>query len=834
MVKRLALLVFWLAFALGALWFLSRGEQADDLSPRPVVESDPRPRMPSPETFEPVFPAEAPPRPSPPAPALERTTALELSDPEAPAGAVLGITVLDPELQPVVEAEVLVLDGAGGIQRGRTDLAGRAEFAPHASRGSVFLQPPGAQPRREDLDLSTGERRIVLPAGRELTGWVTVDGAAPEQPITLSLESDQALFDVEGLPPKVHQFLLLETGTKRFTALGSTGPKGRFAFRGLDPAWSGALVVAREYALRDPGLAESELRRVRVPGPAENLVVELTRLPRLTGRVVDEHGEPVAARGLIVDCRISRRSGDFAGTAELQGGGRFSLAVETDYVAVSFLVRSPRGGLQVRRTREEIGPKLDVGDLQLLPGIAVGEAEFVVRVQDPSGAPLPAALGMVDSDPRRSSSSTDGGGEIRWKGLPEGPTHVHLWADGHWPVVRAVTLPLTEPLAVALPPCNRLTVRVLDAQGSPAPISELWVTTGEPAAAEALLPNVDNGAFSRFGARVRDGEGQQWHTLEPVSPGHFVLQRLSPAAELRLAVVDRFRRELLNRPQAPLASEERREVTLEVPRSLRSLVVEVRDGSGAPLVGANVRLEDRADPPRSLAGRTDPAGRFEVSGLAADVVHVHAEHGGLVPAPPREVPLEAPLTRLEFTLHAGRAVTVGLFDTIGRPLDTEGAHGDVILSASRPAGPTAWWAQSTGRGKFAFPALPDEALVLTLDLAGNPYTAELPAGATSARFEVPMHGRIEVGLELPPLADGTWYEVRLSRKASDAVLLKRTITSVATDPGSDSVVFPVVPAGEYTLALARGGFGLEARIVSEPKPVRVEQDGLANMTLRAP
>ena len=785
MVRKLAAGLALLALLVAAFWML-RGASWE------AAEVDPsasQPRVQPDSGVAPIEPAD-----TKPIETQSEPVRMAAESPPAPTAAIapaMVIVVLDSELQPLPDVRLMVLDSQDQFRTARTDETGRASFEPRTDRGIVFLMPREAQPLREDIDLSGGERRIVLPAGVELSGWVTVGGTAPAQKISLYLESDQALFDVPENVPKVREFLMLHSGRHAFTAVGATDSRGRFSFRGLDPRWSGEITVPREYLVRHAGIAGSSKRSLRIERPQPGLLIDLEQLPLLRGRVVAESGVESIKKLLSVSCAFYNGAATlYALTTRTDANGRFAFAAEPDFTEVRLVVESPLGDLVQRMTSAKIGDDLDVGDLVLVTKSPTG-LELVIRVQDSEGKPIVAALGRTTLEPNGRFS--DERGEIRWKDQPEGEMEVRLAADGFWPVKKSIIVPAAEMTVITLLPCNELAITIEDEQGAGVSGIELGLSCG----VQNLFPNQegdfqDRKHFSGVGLRENDESGERWQSFRPLHAGQFVVQRIPASLELNLRVIDSLRVELLAQTIPALAPDERRELSLHLERALRTIVVTVCDEQARPLPATQVLIEDPGGPFRKAGGRANASGQFRMEGLSASRVHLSAEHEGYGNTARNDVVLDQPLTEVTLVLRNGRKVAVEVVDVQGHAVDMD-AEWPNGLSAARPGGNAEWSATRIGANRFEFRDLPRDGLDATLRLSGNSYPLPLAPDQTSARIEIPVHGRIEASLAAPSSAPRSPYVLRVARRGSTEPVLTRHVDQAV----ETTLVFPSVSPGEY-------------------------------------
>jgi hypothetical protein len=273
------------------------------------------------------------------------------------------------------------------------------------------IQAPGFAPLHEPIEVEPGNVDVGL---REL------------QPgVGLSV----LVVDEEGSPiPSA------EVRTAGVTA--TSDPRGMAVFSGLPAAPAEIQGTAR-------GHREGKAR-INPPfaAPAR---LELRRATTLTGRLVDEKGEPIPDGSI----QVTQRS--CFSEHKVAGDGRFELDLPSGE-ALELVLRSPKA-LEIRR-REEPGTPgevRDLGDLIARAGLTVSG-----RVVSPQGAPVPGARvwlprtgseGPVLSWARRDLLQvvTDPDGRFQLTGLSPGPTLLRVDAAGFARSHVDLTLPAEPP-----------------------------------------------------------------------------------------------------------------------------------------------------------------------------------------------------------------------------------------------------------------------------------------------------------------------------------------------------------------------------------------------------
>jgi hypothetical protein len=332
--------------------------------------------------------------------------------------------VVDEAGRPVAGAEVRLLpaEGAGGSDRelrsgdavratsdkkgrftiatlpaGRVDLDARAPgYVSTFIRGLTVAPGPGA------FDLG----RVILASGSRLEGWVEdPEGQPVEGAVVRAGKAD----------PTTARLAMAGVAVPDPEAV--TGADGRFEIRGLRPGDTVRLAVSRQgYASRGvPGL--------RVPAE-EPVRVVLSPASRVSGRVVDEAGAPVAMAQVVLRPGGQAITGlAIAGLGRADGEGKFSLEnVEAGRFA---LAASAQGYIPTQKDGIEVVAGADVDGLEVvLRRGAVVEG----TVSTPDGNPLSGV--RVQSFPPPGDDAallavvpetlTDGDGHYHLAGLRTG------------------------------------------------------------------------------------------------------------------------------------------------------------------------------------------------------------------------------------------------------------------------------------------------------------------------------------------------------------------------------------------------------------------------------
>ncbi len=262
------------------------------------------------------------------------------------------------------------------------------------------------------------------------------------------------------------------------TRQGVSGADGSFTVRGLTPGATADVTVQRK------GFVTQTETHVELP-PAAPLRIVLEPSARVSGRVVDDGGEPIAGATVTV------RASDAALPIGLEGrlvvtdaAGTFVVQdLAAGRVAISAMARNY---LSSDALLLDIGARADVQDVELTlrRGATV---EGVVTTS--SGQPATAARVTVRGalTPERmlerevaGSARTDGEGRYRLEGVPGGPQELSASQEGYQGAIRnLVVQPGVNQLDFRLVEGLRVGGLVTDGSGAPvAGASVLLMTSG--------------------------------------------------------------------------------------------------------------------------------------------------------------------------------------------------------------------------------------------------------------------------------------------------------------------------------------------------------------------
>jgi RNA polymerase sigma-70 factor (ECF subfamily) len=545
----------------------------------------------------------------------------------AVADDVLGVHVLARAAFPVSGARLWLWHGEV-LERARTDAAGGAGFTPSDGSGRILVVADGRPASVHELPSLRGVHEIVLPDGASVGGVVRVDGTAPLRPIELSLY-DVAAPDAE-LPARLRAQLAEESVPLDRLAV-RTRADGSFAFTGLAPEWwgrIGARPMSPYGVRRDRGLECADLWTALLPAPRDDLVLELTRLPAVTG-VVRWADDGAPASGASVRFAATLVGGEptpETGVAT-DDAGRFEIGIVPQHARASWLLPEQRVGIAEVRlavsapgaracTRTLRGADLDAsGDVGvvLLERVAARE----VLVVDARGAPVAGAVveGMERSAP------TDARGRARVAASAEQDSFRIAAPDCRVERQSPSGAGTPEdPLRFTVQEGNALDVRVVAEGLAPADLClELIGTRGVFAGNDerAWLPSPLHRAAGCAASRVATVNGAsgmfrvQFELDEQMG---VPLRSLVPDVPVALRVTDRLGQVAIEERVRTPAFGDRRRVDLRIDRPICEVTGTVADERGA-VARASVMLSGAtAWTGKSIA--TDRDGRFAMRVLA--------------------------------------------------------------------------------------------------------------------------------------------------------------------------------------------------------------------------
>jgi len=649
--------------------------------------------------------------------------------PESPTAATaVRIRVLQDDGSPLSGASVVVID-ENPVASPRTGADGYTSVLP-ADRDRTFLVAADGIPTHLDrLAAGVTTHEVTVPAGLTVAGVVRVDGVPAGEGMVLSLVLPAPPAWTAEIPRRVWA-AVATTGHGPRSVRTVTGPGGRFAFAGLPAARLVWLDVP--WGLVD---ASTNDERVAVELPADGLVVDLLRLPRVTGRVVTHDGLPVAAARVTVEYE-----GDFMGMEFIEGedDGTFELLLPAvELKRLDFEVSDAEGLTSLKVDLLDGAPLgRDLGVLELPPARVVR-----LLIVDDGGRPVAGALATYDHevlDPREVKSGPDGGLDVPDAGTPR---KLRIRARGHQ--VRTVTIDpgRAETLRVDLRRSAVLEVELVRPATMPGEVLNVHV------AADGDLLDVpderDDHAYEEFGPeradRASSGAGTTDVWFQALAGATAVVDGIAPGKRFRVRVADALGLVFAER-EFRLDVGERKRLRLVSPGAGRTVRGSVRTAGGAPVAKALVKIT-AADAPVSDSGYvpgvtvwTDDAGQFAVPGVRTDRVCVVARAEGFVPWSRRNHRLAASDEKIEIALERGRTAEVRLVDAAHQPVRNAIIRAEVAGALLWRGGLSFWSAGEGAPGVYSIADLPEGAVEFRVTTAdGETHTFADAAGAPVVR-----------------------------------------------------------------------------------------------------
>jgi len=607
---------------------------------------------------------------------------------DAPANAPVEpdctLVVVDERGDPIVNAAVHLWSGDTLERERTTDAAGRCTFAAAATACELLVCADGWFPWRTRLAHRRGEQRLELPEGAPIDGVLVVDGTPPRRPWTLSLEPATLGDD---LPTQLSERLF-----RREIAASRTGIGGTFAFRGVPADWKGTLELPSAlWLLPESGGTVDVHRSVAVTAGTTGLRVATTQLPTLFAKLVfDDDGSPVVGVDALA---IAWFVGDgtspgFGTTSDREGN-----------VVVG--LHSARPSLYTPWCDPAARPAIERVELDLRgAGIAGHHSVRVTREQIASDEVLVVRVPRANTTHFLAVDETGApiaGARVQANGIsaPTGPDGRGTYA-GTVSDVRAVGAPLhriaavpprapstgraDDPIVFVLPRTGIVRLRVLGANGAPAPdVTVEMHSEEEPfftgGLASWLGKPLGHPATGGHATSMRQPDGTTRHrdcvNFVELENGAADVWSMVPGRTIAFVAFDRLRRELARATCVAPPDGEELAIDIRVPGTARALRGRVVDESGAAIEKAGVRCvpvtEQRE---RGAHARTAADGTFTVPGVySTEALRVTIDAPGFVVLQTEVPPVRDDDGERTFRVERGLAVTVHVVDEDGAAVD---------------------------------------------------------------------------------------------------------------------------------------------------------------------
>lgn len=419
-------------------------------------------------------------------------------------------TVVDEAGRPVIGAEVSLLPAEKGapelashreiVAQTASDPTGRFELETlPASQVDLQVRARGFVPALvRGLAVPPGEKAydlgsVVLASGEIVRGVVEDLQGQPLDAVAITVQKvdpTAARLAWAGSPPQESETV--------------TGADGRFEVRGLRPGEPVDLLVKRQ------GYTSRMVSGLRPP-LEEPVRVVLTPAPQISGRILDEKDDPIAAAQVVL-----RREGGIAGVASTDGEGRFTLeGILLDQLALDV---SAQGYLPVHVDGIDMAAGTDLEGLEIvLPRGAALEGTIYAPDGSPAAGATVRALPAPSGGPFLLSvmpeTRTDGDGRYRLEGLPKAKLSVIAKHTAYQEAVRDLEIREEETrMDLHLREAWEIAGRTVDASGQG--LSGVRVGWIAPDGKEQETLSGSDGSF-RF-----SGVGEGRHRLRAEKPGY--------------------------------------------------------------------------------------------------------------------------------------------------------------------------------------------------------------------------------------------------------------------------------------------------------------------------
>lgn len=698
----------------------------------------------------------------------------------------LTVVVLQGDEEPLTDTVVWIVNASGILGRCVTDIYGTARFAEVPESGGsleVIVMTGWALRCREKVPSSSRLHRIVLSGPVSVVGKVFVNGLAPEESIDLSVRCDGTDGGLAGPPPELATLRGYNGfgGNPIFTI--HTKKTGEFRIDGINERWSGSITPGHGYALKD-GLEE-----VDVPRPQQDLVIELTRTPAITGRLVDHATlQPVsAARGV---CDLFGPTESTTMEVLCNDGGRFRITLPSPSVERAQITFRVDG---IGQCTTLIGPVpdegIELGDLLLNPA---RDIFFQIRKEDGKGlsgatAKVPDATG-AESQP----TGEDGQGVLR--GLPVYTQSIMFRAAGYEPIEHIVGPDqgiIQDPITVTLWRLPSLRVAIKDPTGTS--MSDVNVVVISPDTIPFIgdkgksrdVQQVDIGASLPSNKKLQGGDSTSLRLEYQVDGSGIVfIPAFMPDTAFEVRVEDRASSVLETRIITPNMLNPWCDLEFIIAAPSCELQVIVKDSHGLAVPRTTILRRDGS----ARLAVTNSEGAASIGPLYGPSANLFISKQGFAPTLLNDVALYPPIVRAEVILNAGVTVQLRVHDGSGTPAVIENVrvrYGEVWVGKL---------VASDGHSEIQ--DLPEAPVEIWLLVGGLWLSRQHEVGSTVEDIVIPPFGSVVIQLPHKPAAYET--QLRLVSKERPEIALRKSLES-----GQEHIRFPVVFAGTYEVVANR-------------------------------
>jgi len=730
---------------------------------------------------------------------------------------------------PAAGATVVAAAGDLVVDTQITGADGVAAFSITGGRVELYVGGVTPRPQRFEIEPTSGEQRLELPAGAFVGGTVLLDGQPPSEPIGLILDSEGEDDEWPGIPNRVA--LRLESIDTFFDhRVGQRTTAGRFLFGGLPPDWKGWIDFSAMYRLEE----HDAYAQFAVERPATDLVLRLTWDAAVTGRVLrplaEAGGVPQPSPSAEMTVTVTRDGGSFARSGfRTEDDGRFRIPLHAESSAtVDLDIRDADDVGRLALHLADLDPVegRDLGDVVLL---ASQRVEFLAR--DESSQPLAGAVARaLDATNARSRpTAEDGRGSLA--GILPDTTKLRVAALGFHPTDVALPQPAGTVVDVVLHRAPLLQIRVVGPDGAPAQRVRFryHASTGPfeaDGAASAAPQQTSLGATTPISWGSNGDE--TWGRCMTDSAGLVVLSGLRPGVPLEVTLDDGFGGELRPTETITLAPSEQRRIEWRIDAVARSLAVDVADERGQPIAGAEVTLLRTvgADTRSSGTGESekgaDEHGRALFTNLRVDLVTVQVSKSGFATVWRRDIAVPTAGAVVSLTMGAGRTVDLEVVDALGQPRHVDGLF---VTDA-----PDELAAEQIEVGHYRLSELPAGTVTIAARIDRRDFPLRHDTSNPRARLTIPALGGLRVTWSSPLVGAGSDH-VFVRGIAPDTWSSYRPVSD-ATRATNGPVEFEALLPGDYEVVLRRGvGWTGDNPPVSQVARVTVKAGEVAEVVL---
>ncbi len=729
--------------------------------------------------------------------------------------------VVQPDGAPAVGAQCAL--GRKKLLRGTSDCDanGVATFEPSEDEAWLIVVAPTRPMAGFVVTPRAGRHVVDLPDGAVVCGHVTVDGRPPQEPIVLRLSGGEPRLDApifEGWngalfgrdTPRV-----METSCRATTA-----PDGSFAFSGVPKDYRELHVAPLSDFFEVPLRVVERTHLVNVipvdPASPDNLI-ELTRAPVWTGRVVRPTGEPVAGALVSTDMIIGPSLDHVIRT---KVDGRFTVPVRlptvvggadgTGKVLSVTLYCADSLSAPVHGTKHINGATLsrDLGDV-VLPA----PTRITLSVRDGTGSPI---AGARVGRPRGLSIpvpvvKSDAEGRLELP-MDEFPGSLIVGAAGFHDLNVEIPEAVTDPIPLTLRRGGHIDVEVRRPDGGPERRYMVELAGSRTAFEDGVLVIARHLAG---GANSGPFEGKA--TGSPNAEGQITFAGLVDGSTFTVDAVDPFGTKVASRDVA-LSAESRPTVVLTVSPGTRKFACRVFDLKGVARADASVLLTKPGAKDVMRAGRlyvkADVDAVYRQSDMGIDRVDVEVSCQGCGRLVQNGIDLTDDEEVRDFHLSEARSVEFEVVDSSGEPVVFE------AFEASYEGHSLAFGGVQIVRreGKATVSGVSAGKLNVRVRVARTDHDFEFDTSQSKQRIVLDRPGQVLVHVD-PPIErkPGERWMIELVR-SEDKKRYSDLVARRDSDP-TDRFEFRSVLPGRYAARLVRL---VENRTDGSSSPVSVD------------